>query len=362
MSAAAAYADRLPRSTTPSAFVPRRGIGLPGLVHEVLHSSGEPLEAASRALFEPRFGHDFSQVRVHTDAKAAESARATNSLAYTVGNQIVFGEGRYAPRTAAGQRLMAHELTHVLQQRCGAAADSMLSSSSLQIGREGDAFEREAQAAASSLTSSARPLTQELAGDKACLLRQPDEEERRGQRESDPLPYREAMETTEQGLYKEYQRDCAGVDVLKRLEPFVKPRESPDVAGKELTMVERTEFSPREIVQRLERRVTRLPDILARREAVKEEMKKPGADDAQKKTDLLGKLAKKDPDNLLLRQAKLRRFDEIFIEPEFGRDYGVGSLEGELAKARCELSKARWEFMVFVRTRRLPGARRIPRG
>jgi len=66
---------------------------------------------------EPRFGHDFSQVRVHTNAKVAESARAVNALAYTVGRDVVFGVGQYAPTTSAGQRLLAHELTHVVQQQ-----------------------------------------------------------------------------------------------------------------------------------------------------------------------------------------------------------------------------------------------------
>jgi hypothetical protein len=66
---------------------------------------------------EPRFGHNFREVRVHTDAEAAHSARAVNALAYTVGQDIVFGRDQYAPSTSAGTRLLAHELTHVLQQR-----------------------------------------------------------------------------------------------------------------------------------------------------------------------------------------------------------------------------------------------------
>jgi len=90
---------------------------VPPVVHEVLRSPGQPLGAMTRAFMEPRFGHDFSSVRVHTDAKAAESARAVNALAYTVGRDVVFGEGQYAPHTNLGQKLLAHELTHVLQQR-----------------------------------------------------------------------------------------------------------------------------------------------------------------------------------------------------------------------------------------------------
>jgi Domain of unknown function (DUF4157) len=78
--------------------------------------AGAPLDAASRAYFEPRFGHDFSQVRVHHDARAADSARAVHALAYTVGHDVVFGAGQHSPGTTAGRRLLAHELTHVVQQ------------------------------------------------------------------------------------------------------------------------------------------------------------------------------------------------------------------------------------------------------
>jgi hypothetical protein len=91
-------------------------IDLPAIVYEVLNSPGQPLDPATRAYMEPRFGHDFSKVRVHTDAKAAESARGVNALAYTVGKDVVFGAGQFAPRMRGGQRLLAHELTHVVQQ------------------------------------------------------------------------------------------------------------------------------------------------------------------------------------------------------------------------------------------------------
>ena len=89
---------------------------VPLIVHDVLRSPGQPLDAGTRAFMEPRFGYDFSQVQVHTDARAAESARAVNALAYTVGRDVVFGTGQYAPETREGRRLLAHELTHVVQQ------------------------------------------------------------------------------------------------------------------------------------------------------------------------------------------------------------------------------------------------------
>lgn len=89
----------------------------PPIVHEALQSSGQSLDLTTRDFFEPRFGHDFSGVRVHADAKAAESARAINAVAYTVGRDITFGAGRYTPATVEGSRLLAHELTHVIQQK-----------------------------------------------------------------------------------------------------------------------------------------------------------------------------------------------------------------------------------------------------
>ena len=88
---------------------------VPPIVDDVLRSRGEPLDPAIRAFMEPRFGHDFTQVRVHTDAQAARSAERIGALAYTVGPEIVFGSARYSPGTIEGRQLLAHELTHVVQ-------------------------------------------------------------------------------------------------------------------------------------------------------------------------------------------------------------------------------------------------------
>src|SRR5690349_7086375 len=92
----------------------------PPIVHETLSAAGRPLDDATRAFFEPRFGADFSRVRVHTDAAAASSAEAIGALAYTAGPHVAFAAGRYAPSTHDGRRLMAHELAHVAQ---GGGAD-----------------------------------------------------------------------------------------------------------------------------------------------------------------------------------------------------------------------------------------------
>ncbi len=90
---------------------------VPPIVHEVLRSSGQPLDANTRAFMESRFGYDFSRVRVHIDAKSADSARAVNALAYTVGHDVVFGAAQYEPKRPEGRQLLAHELTHVMQNR-----------------------------------------------------------------------------------------------------------------------------------------------------------------------------------------------------------------------------------------------------
>jgi hypothetical protein len=84
---------------------------------ESLKGGGQPLPENDRTFFEPRFGHDFSQVRVHTGTKAAESARAVNARAFTAGTDVVFGAGQYAPEAGKGRMIMARELTHVVQQK-----------------------------------------------------------------------------------------------------------------------------------------------------------------------------------------------------------------------------------------------------
>jgi hypothetical protein len=115
----------------------------PPVVHEVLRSPGRPLDAYTRAFMEPRFGHDFGKVRVHSDAKAGESARTVDALAYTVGQDIVFGAGQYAPGTIPGQRLLAHELAHTVQQSSGAS----VMKSDPETTDPGDTAEREAEEA-----------------------------------------------------------------------------------------------------------------------------------------------------------------------------------------------------------------------
>ena len=129
----------------------------PSIVHEVLGSPGEPLDREARAFFEPRFGQDFSRVRVHQDAKAGESARSVHALAYAVGNNLVFGVGQYAPGTSGGKRLLAHELTHVTQQQDG---QTPAVQRQLEVGPSDDRFEREADRMANQITRGAEDSRQ----------------------------------------------------------------------------------------------------------------------------------------------------------------------------------------------------------
>lgn len=111
-----ALARKLPVAVSPVAAASHGQNQAPAVVDEVLSESGQALDEASRSMMESRLGHDFSQVRIHTGGKAAESAKAVNARAYTVGNHIVFGSGGHKPASTDGKRLLAHELVHTIQQ------------------------------------------------------------------------------------------------------------------------------------------------------------------------------------------------------------------------------------------------------
>jgi len=117
-----AHAPALQQSVGNYAVIGLAQRGTPALVQSVLERSGQPLAGRLRAQMESRFGQSFAPVRVHTDVAAAASAEALDAHAYSVGNDIVFGPGEFAPATASGTRLLAHELAHVVQQRRGGNA------------------------------------------------------------------------------------------------------------------------------------------------------------------------------------------------------------------------------------------------
>lgn len=127
----------------------------PDSVHEVLRSPGRPMDSSARCFMEPRFGHDFSGVRIHTGAAADRAVRDVSAAAFTVGSDIAFASGRYAPETEAGRHLLAHELTHTVQQRHAAE----MKPKELEVGRPDDPAEREAGAAANyALSPGARTM------------------------------------------------------------------------------------------------------------------------------------------------------------------------------------------------------------
>ena len=142
----------------------------PAIVHEVLRAPGRPLDAGTREYFAARFGHDFTQVQIHADDLAANSAEEIGAQAYTVGAHIAFGAGRYAPESAEGRRLLAHELAHVVQQSGSAASVQPR----LEIGAPNDAAEIEADRLAAQVTSGGPTAAQtQLNQAPAILRRQP---------------------------------------------------------------------------------------------------------------------------------------------------------------------------------------------
>ncbi|MGH3799762.1 MAG: DUF4157 domain-containing protein [Pseudonocardiaceae bacterium] len=135
---------------------------------------GSPLDVDTRADMESRLGHDFSDVRVHTDSRAHDSARAVNAHAYTVGSNVVFQRDKYDPSSTEGKTMLAHELTHVVQQRSG-PVDGTPTGGGVQVSDPSDRFEREAAANAERAMSAPAPAAVSPAG--PAVQRQADEEE-----------------------------------------------------------------------------------------------------------------------------------------------------------------------------------------
>lgn len=169
-------------------------------VHDVVSSGGRPLEPEVRADMESRMGHDFSDVRVHDDSAAADSARAVNAHAYTVGSNIVFQRDTYDPSSAEGRTTLAHELTHVVQQRSG-PVDGTSAPGGIKVSDPSDRFEREATANADRVMSAPAPV-QTLSASGPAVQREAEEEELQGS-----FVQRQAPEEEEevQGLFVQRQ-------------------------------------------------------------------------------------------------------------------------------------------------------------
>lgn len=166
--AARALADGRPSTLDPAAVAHLQAVAgndgvsrlleddAPDQVRSVLSRSGEALDPTIAADMSARLGADLADVRIHRDAVASESARAVGANAYTVGSDIVFRSGQYDPTSPAGRRVLAHELTHVVQQRQG-AVDGTEMGGGLALSHPSDRFEREASTTADRLVSGAVP-------------------------------------------------------------------------------------------------------------------------------------------------------------------------------------------------------------
>lgn len=136
-------------------------------VHDVIDSGGTPMAPEVRADMEGRFGQDFGDVRIHSDGAAHESAKSVNAQAYTVGTNIVFQRDKYDPSSDGGRHMLAHELTHVVQQRNG-PVDGTDVGGGVKISDPSDRFERDAVANADRVMAAqpSAPVQREEASDE----------------------------------------------------------------------------------------------------------------------------------------------------------------------------------------------------
>lgn len=175
----------------------------PTIVHEVLHSPGEPLSQSVRSQFEPGFGQDLGKVRVHTGQRAAQSAEAVNAVAYTVGADVVFANGQYAPDTERGRRLLAHELTHVRQQGAFHAPGQSLPVATGEDSQEGAARSAEATIAPPVLSPISTPMVQRDKGDAKAV-------------DIDKMDWKDAVDLAETNA-KAPKTKSAAEDIYKKL-------------------------------------------------------------------------------------------------------------------------------------------------
>jgi len=183
-------------------------------VHDVISSGGRPLEPEVRTDMEARMGHDFSDVRVHDDSAAAASASAVNAHAYTVGSNIVFQRDTYNPGSNEGRTTLAHELTHVVQQRSG-PVDGTSAPGGIKVSDPSDRFEREAASNADQVMS-ARP--RDVALQAGYLLQEPDIH--RALR-AEPLQAADVDVADQRAARYERRQRCVGLDRLADARPAV---------------------------------------------------------------------------------------------------------------------------------------------
>jgi hypothetical protein len=191
-------------------------------VHDVIGSGGgSPLAPDVLREMQTRLGHDFSDVRVHTDSRASDSARAVNAHAYTVGSNVVFQRDAYDPTSTAGKTMLAHELTHVVQQRSG-PVDGTSTGGGIKVSDPGDRFEREAAATAERAMSAPLAASTPSAAGGAAVQRAEDEEE-----------------DTAQGSFVQRHEDSAAQDSLQGM--FVQRAEDEEEDTAQGSFVQRDE-------------------------------------------------------------------------------------------------------------------------
>jgi hypothetical protein len=144
-------------------------------VHDVIASSGSPLDRDVREDMEARLGHDFSDVRIHADGAAESSAKAVGANAYTVGSHIAFQRSAYDPTSDQGRTTLAHELTHVVQQRNG-PVDGTPAAGGISVSDPGDRFEREAVATAERAMAQPAPVQASAVGGAPAQVQRQEEE------------------------------------------------------------------------------------------------------------------------------------------------------------------------------------------
>lgn len=168
-------------------------------VHDVINAPGRPLDADVRTDMESRLGADFGDVRVHDDSAANASASAVNAHAYTVGSNIVFQRDHYDPASAEGRTTLAHELTHVMQQRSG-PVDGTTAPGGIKISDPSDRFEREASANAERAMSAPAPVQTSAVSDSAPAVQRQETEEEEDESVQGLFVQREAVPDEEEEL------------------------------------------------------------------------------------------------------------------------------------------------------------------
>jgi Domain of unknown function (DUF4157) len=167
-------------------------------VHDVVSSGGgSPLAPEVREGMESRLGHDFSDVRVHTDGAAHQSAKSVNAHAYTVGSNIVFQRDKYNPTSTDGQTMLAHELTHVVQQRSG-PVDGAPAAGGIRVSDPSDRFEREASANAERVMSGPSSSVAAVSPSGPAVQRQDAPEEEKDEEETAQGSFVQRDEATEE--------------------------------------------------------------------------------------------------------------------------------------------------------------------